>query len=243
MTAPDEAPPVPSQPRSTVPADAVERVVARHDDGAKQRAELWLRGELVGERWFHPCGGLELEWSCHRGRRHGWFFRWDVPGQRTSAEPWVDGLPHGTAYQWRDDGSILGCYTMDRGTGFDLWWAQGCDAPDPDGCMPEHLAEVHSMRGGRPHGFEWWLTDDETVHSERHWHEGELHGIEREWNGHGRIARGYPRYWVRGVRVDKRRYLRAAAADPTLPPWREDDGRPARDFPDEVARHLRTRRR
>jgi hypothetical protein len=83
------------------------------------------------------------------------------------------------------------------------------------------------------------LKEDETsVFMERHFQRGVLHGIRRDWNVHGRLRRGYPKYYVRGEQVCKRQYVRAAAADPTLPPFRVEDNNPGRVFPAELRKKL-----
>ena len=66
--------------------------------------------------------------------------------------------------------------------------------------------------------------------NELHWRKGRLHGIEREWNPKGRLRRGWPRYFVAGRRLDKRRYLRACAGDTSLPEFRSQDGVSVRDL-------------
>jgi hypothetical protein len=219
--------------QTSIPPAAEERITHRHPDGTRQRAEYWLDGEQVGLRTFHPTGELEDEYSFRHGVKHGMQYRCDLPGQLGSAEPYENGVPHGTAYQWSYyDGRLIGTYTLEHGTGIDLWrqdWSDGTVT----------LTEVHSMRNGCSHGWEWWVNHDQrSVHEERHWMDGELHGIERQWNMQGRLRRGYSRYWVHGKRVTRRQYLRAAASDPTLPPFRPEDNNPERAFPPEIAEHL-----
>jgi hypothetical protein len=217
---------------TSIPPEAEERVTDVYPGGAKKEAEYWLNGERVGLRRFHPTGELEDEYAFRDGVRHGMQYRWDVPEKLLSAEPYEHGVPHGTAHQWADDGRLIGTYTLEHGTGIDLWWQDW-----PDGSV--YLAEVHYMQNGQAHGFEWWLNEDQrTVHTERRWLHGNQHGIEREWNARGRLSRGYPRYWVNGERVTKRQYLKAAAPDPSLPPFRPKENDPQRTFPAEIAKHL-----
>jgi len=220
--------------RSSIPKSARERVVARHPEAGKRKtAEYRLNRALVGTRNFHSTGELLLEYPMRDGLLHGVVYRCDDPGKVTSAEPWSNGLPHGTARQYSRDGSLLGTYRMKRGTGLDLWWN------DIDPRAPR-LSEARYLVDGKWHGFEWWLLDNQKgVREERHFADGQLHGIEREWNGSGRLRRGFPRYWVRGERVTKRQYVQACAADPALPRFRVADNHPRRTFPPEVARHLR----
>src|SRR5262249_25510954 len=121
------------------------------------------------------------------------------------------------------------------GTGIDLFWNPLCGREG----NPYYLSEVHYMRDGDWHGYTWWLDQDQaSVWVERHYVQGSLHGIEREWNQHGRLRRGLPRYFVNGIRIDKRQYLRAAAADPSLPRFRPEDNSPSRIFPEEIRKHL-----
>jgi hypothetical protein len=220
--------------RPSIPRDARERIVARYPNaGQRKTAEYRLNRALVGVRHFHPSGELLLENPMRDGLLHGVVYRCDDPGKVTSAEPWSKGLPHGTARQYSRDGALLGTYRMERGTGLDLWW----DDTDPDA---PRLSEARLLKGGKWHGFEWWLrVDQQSVWEERHFAEGRLHGIERLWNDSGRLRRGYPRYWVRGRRVARRRYLQACKEDETLPRYRKSDDRTLRVFPPEVARHLR----
>jgi hypothetical protein len=217
---------------SHIRPEAEERIINSYPDGTKKEAEYWLNGERVGFRRFHTTGELEGEVPYENGVRHGTEYRWDAPGKLLSAEPYEHGTPHGTAHQWAEDGRLIGTYTLERGTGIDMWWQER-----PDGSV--YLAEVRFMRDGRPHGFEWWLDEDQqSVWIERHWSHGTLHGIEREWNVQKRLCRGYPRYWVEGERVTKRQYVQAAAQDPNLPPFRPEENQPSRRFPPEVAEYL-----
>jgi antitoxin component YwqK of YwqJK toxin-antitoxin module len=218
--------------KSSIATNARERITKRFPSGGKETAEYRLGRGLVGIRWFFETGEPEFEEPRKNGELHGIKYCWHGPGLLSSAEPYVDGLPHGTARQWDTNGRLIGTYRMVRGTGIDLW-----RQPLDDGRA--YLSEVLYLQNGRRHGYEWWLEEDQSgVFIERHWHAGQLHGIEREWNRNGRLRRGYPKYHVRGNPVTKRQYLKAAAADPTLPPFRLQDNKPARIFPAEIARHL-----
>lgn len=218
--------------RSFIPTTARERVIKLSSSGAKQRAEYVLRGEVVGVRVFHESGEPAFEYALKRGVYHGTRYRWDKPGKLLSAEPYLNGMPHGLAQQWSDSGVLLGTYEMKRGVGIDLWWQQR-----EDGTV--YASEVRPMRNGQPEGFEWWLNEDGTLSWERHWVKGLPHGIERCWNTHGRLRRGYPRYFLRGERVNKARYLRACANDPSLPEFKQANNVPSRTFPLRVRRAVR----
>jgi hypothetical protein len=224
--------------RSSIPKAAHERLVSTFVTSTqKYKVECVLNRKVVGVRYFHETGELALECPLKNGRLHGIEYRFDVPSRLLSAEPWVDGLQHGVARQWSDDGTLIGTYEMKRGTGIDLWWVQLSDG------VP-HLSEARYVKDGLRHGFEWWLNEDQgSVLEERHFWNGELHGIERHWNPGMRLRRGFPKYWVNWERASKRQYIRACAKDPSLPPFREEDNRPERKFPPEIAAHLRKRAR
>ncbi|MBI2302088.1 MAG: hypothetical protein HYU66_24560 [Armatimonadetes bacterium] len=229
--------------QSDIPAEAEERVVVAEqvvhasDDGMAQavtlrRSAYYLGGEEVGWRTFHETGEIGEEMPLRNGRPHGRNYQWYEPGCLTFVEPYEDGLPHGTAVQYNDQGQVIGTYTMDHGTGWDLWYQHDCDGM-------VRLTEAHCLLQGDTHGFEWWFHyGSADLWEERQWHHGQLHGIEREWNYEGRLRRGYPNYWVHDQEVTKRQYLRAAAKDPTLPPFRSEDNLPQRELPPEVAEHL-----
>ncbi len=203
----------------------------RYDDGARERADYYQGQERVGERWFFASGELEHEAAFRNGVRYGWQYRWDAPGVLLAATFYADGLEHGTAAQWGSDGRLLGIYALEQGTGWDLWWQEW------NGGKVE-LTEAIFLRAGQPHGFEWAFYGERRLSSERHWQAGVWHGIARDWNGRGQLGRTYPRYRVNGRRVSKAKYLRASAADPTLPPCRAQDDAPNRIFPAGVEAHL-----
>ncbi|MBI3241640.1 MAG: hypothetical protein HYZ49_05040 [Chloroflexi bacterium] len=220
--------------RSSIPKSARERVVELDASGAKLRAEYVLRGKVVGIRLFHKTGEPSRETPLKDGVCHGTVYRWDRPGVLFSSEPFVNGLAHGLARQWSDDGKLIGSYEMKRGTGIGLWWG------DCDGELS--LFEVRYMKAGFRHGFEWWLGCDGGLLEEFHFQSGEPHGIERRWNAQGRPRRGYPRYYVRGERVNKRQYELACASDPSLPKFREVDNAPQRKFPPEITKFFKRKK-
>jgi len=223
--------------RSDIPTNAIEQVTKRHDNGSKESTEYFVDGESVGSRYWDDEEILCREIPCKNGIRHGKEYFWDFDGILDSVEPWFEDKPHGTARQWSPSGKLMGTYRMQHGTGIDLWWHQiDCTADGYDG--PFYLSEVYYQRDGRPHGCRWLLNEDHTIFSEHHYYNSQPHGIEREWNNHNRMRRSFPRYWVNGTKVDKRRYLRAASNDETPPPYRESDNDPYRDFPEEIRPHL-----
>jgi hypothetical protein len=216
--------------RSSIPKTARERVIATLVTGPqKYKVECILNGKVVGVRYFHKTGELEDEFPLRNGVIHGIVYHSVIPGKLLSAEPYSNGLPHGTARQWAGDGRLIGTYTMRHGTGIDLWRCEHSENGVP------YLSEARYIKDGKWNGFEWWLNPDQrSVWQERHFRNDQLHGIERSWNRQGRLHRGYPRYWVNNVGMTKREYLRACANDPTLPPFRETENRPQRSFPPDV---------
>ena len=214
--------------RSDIPGQAVLTVITAHENGAPAVGEYFLQGILVGCRHWDPDGFLMLETPYQDDRKHGIEYSWYGPGVLTLAEPYEAGLIHGTARQWDDDGTLLGTYSFVHGTGVDLWRARRADG----GIL---LSEVFYLDRGRLQGFEWWLNDDQaSVYEERHWHAGARHGIERKWTLGRNLFAGFPRYFIHGKPVSADTYRVIGAQDTTLPPYREEDDRPERDFPAEI---------
>lgn len=225
--------------KSSIPADAKPRIVERYDDGRKRCVQYFVNRKLVGERTYDEEGYLYLERPYKDGMIHGVEYWWYFDGVLTSAAPYKDGKPHGVAKQWSQSGKLIGTYKMVHGTGIDLWWTSLNFDDEP----PFLLSEVHYVRDGRPHGYTWFLEHDQkSVFVEYHFSEGVEHGIQREWNAHGRLCRGYPQYFVAGKKVDKRRYIRAAAKDKSLPEFRLKDNDAHRVFPKEIRKHLLKRK-
>jgi antitoxin component YwqK of YwqJK toxin-antitoxin module len=218
--------------KSDIPPNVVEQVTHefRRDGGAiyHRLADCVLNGEVVGQRMYGEEGQLVRETPLRNGLKHGRVYEWEDDGTLSLIEPYVNGKIHGTAKQYGRDGSVIGTYSLRHGTGYDIWRVE-----DEDGAI--YIHEIHPLKDGLPHGYEWWLeSKPHIVYEERHWHEGEYHGIEREWNTAHKLRRGFPRYWIKGERVDKRKYLRAAKEDPSLPPFRLKDNSPRRKFPPEI---------
>lgn len=207
-----------------IPADAVEVLDRRTDYalGYNLTYRCEHHGVLVGSRTRSSEGVLMIEHALRNGQRHGRARRWTDDGELIWASAYVDGLEHGTASQYQD-GQLLGTYTMEYGTGLDLW-------RNADGS----LSEERHMKDGQFHGFErWWNLDNRSVWQESHFKHGVEHGIFRRWNHRGRLRRGLPRYIVNGQRVTKRQYVRVAALDPSLPPFSPEDNEPFRELPSE----------
>src|SRR5215212_1903948 len=143
------------QYQSSIPEDALERVTERYWNRQKKRAEYVLKGEVVGVRYFFDTGEVEDEYALKNAVKHGVEYHWRVPGKLLSATPYIDGREHGTATQWSDDGAFIGAYTMEYGTGLDLWWQYREDGS-------AYLSEARYVKDGDRHGFEWWIDWDQT---------------------------------------------------------------------------------
>src|SRR5262245_18106007 len=137
--------------RSWIPESAQEVVTERHPGGQKYRVQYFLDGKLVGLRFFSESDNLEWEISLKDGKYHGILYRWLAPSKLESIEPWIDGVPHGVAKQWDENGNLVGSYIMDHGTGIDLWWQSTFNGR-------HFLAEVRYMKNGLRHGPEWWFS-------------------------------------------------------------------------------------
>lgn len=225
---------------SDLPPGVIEQLVSEYRQEEREHAMLahyrtvncLLHGQVVGQRSYTPDGTLIMETPLKDGRKHGREFTWSEDGTLLLVEPYVEGQIHGTAEQYGYHGNLIGTYQITHGTGLDIWRSE-----HKDGRVT--VSEIHSLRDGRPHGYEWWFTSDgRSLWHERHWHDGTYHGIERMWNSQGKVKRGYPKYWIMGQAVSKRTYLRATKSDPTLPVFREQDHFPQRKFPAEIERLL-----
>jgi antitoxin component YwqK of YwqJK toxin-antitoxin module len=217
---------------SSIPAEAREKITQQNGDGNPKRTEYYLGNDMVGLRFYGTTGVIESEYSFRNGKRHGWSYSWDILGELLSMEHYENDLSHGTAYQWGHDGRLLGTFTMEHGTGIELWWWEDEDT----GIVELHSAD--SYRDGVRHGAEWLFYAEDRLSQEFLWYCGELHGIERSWDEQGNILDDYPRFWIRDTQATEAEYMKACADDPTLPPFRIEDNKPIRDFPLEVAQHL-----
>jgi hypothetical protein len=217
--------------KSDVPANAVEQTTRefRRVGGAiyPRLTDCLLNGEVVGQRAYAENGQLVTETPLRNGSKHGREYQWNDDGRLMLVEPYVNGQIHGTAKQYGRDGSVIGTYRLRYGTGYDIWRVE-----NEDGAI--NISEIHTLVDGLPHGYEWWLRKPHIMWHELHWHEGQYHGIERQWNVANKLSRGFPRYWINGDRVAKRKYIREAKKDLSLPPFRLQDNSPRRRFPSAI---------
>lgn len=219
---------------SCFPPGAAEVLVRIDEKGAY--FEYQLNGEVVGTLSVSPDGEKWAQ-AIRDSQRHGPERNWNPHGVLVFESFHENGREHGTARQWADDGTLIGTCHLEHGTGVDLWRSN----------VTWTLSEEHHQRDGRLHGFDrWWNKDERTVHEESHYHDGHQHGVFRRWNAHGRLSRGYPKYYVYGQQVSKKVYMRACRGDTTLPVFRAEDNRPERPLPqeylDQVAQGIGPRR-
>lgn len=209
----------PGRPKPRIPAGATERVTQLDEHGRKTASEFWFRGKLAGRAFWNADGTPCLAYGLRDGVVVGHQLEYE-DGAIVYVEPFVEGVIHGLAKQFRPDGELLLVSRFRRGTGTDFW----CDA---QGC----LAEEHPLVRGRPSGTErWWNLDQTSISSETEWLDGEWHGAKREWDDE-RLLPGFPKFFVRGERVAKRTYLKLAGKDSSLPPYRPEADSPARSLP------------
>ncbi|MCI0619328.1 hypothetical protein L0244_40680 [bacterium] len=160
--------------RSSIPFDAVERVIKRHSNGSKSICHYFKNRKKVGVRFFDEVGSMGLEYGVKNRRSHGNHYEW-ISGKLVFFQKIKNGLAHGIAKQWSSEtGRLLGTFKMNHGNGIDLWWQ--------DWFGPLHLTDVFFLKNNIPDGFEWHLNHTEkSVYFERHWHNGKWHGIFRQW--------------------------------------------------------------
>ena len=225
------------RPKSDIPAGAEEKIIQQYEANERgvvnwETRECTVGGKVVGWRSYDAVGRLMDETPLKDGNKHGRQIFWNEDGTIDFIEPFFEGKVHGTAKQYQD-GKLIGTYKIVHGTGYDVWRGHR-----GDGVV--RVSEIHPIRDGLPHGFEWWLNEDQrSVYEEKHWFNGKWHGIEREWNFKNKLRRGYPKYWLHGEAVTKRQYISAARKDAALPPFRLKDNSPKREFPPEIRRLLK----
>jgi antitoxin component YwqK of YwqJK toxin-antitoxin module len=210
-----------SLPGKLIPDGAREVVAELFENGSKRGAFYELNGERVAFRCWNEDGSVAMEYEMSGVVMHGSFRTFWDNGQVHEAATYVDGKEHGTSRQYDHTGALIGIYTMDHGTGVDLWFER-----------KGVLAEERHYLDGQRHGYErWWSTDNVTIWQEEHYQHGKQHGVFRHWNDKGNLRRGFPRYFVNGEQVTKRQYERARFTDPTLPPLLSEDNAPNRPLP------------
>jgi len=220
------------RPKTHIPVGTTEREIQayREQEGFTyfRVIECILNGEVVGWRAYDGEGTLRRETPLKDGKKHGREYIWDERGKLESVEPYVEGQLHGLAKQYNRSGKVLGSYRFVHGAGYDIWRGERADGSVT-------ISEIFSVQDSRLHGYEWWpRADQRSVWHERHWQQGQVHGIERMWNEKGKLKRGYPKYWIQGKAVRKRVYMRQAEKDKALPKYREKENRPQRRFPNEI---------
>jgi antitoxin component YwqK of YwqJK toxin-antitoxin module len=106
--------------RSSIPFDAVERVIKRYADGSKNICHYFKNRKKVGVRFFDEEGSMELEYGVKDRRAHGNHYEW-ISGKLVFFEKIRNGKAHGIAKQWSDEtGKLIGSFKMNNGNGIDL---------------------------------------------------------------------------------------------------------------------------
>ena len=218
--------------RSSIPSDAVERVIKRYANGSKCVCHYFKNRKKVGVRFFDENGSMELEQGFKNGRVHGNHYEW-ISGKLVFFEKIKNGLAHGTAKQWSSEtGKLIGSFKINNGNGIDLWWQEWSGKP--------HLSEAIFLKNGRPHGVELGLNvNQKSVFYERHWFDGEWHGIHRSWKNARTLHKGFPKFFISNKQVTKTKYLKACEDDPTLPKYNIRDDHWFRKFPSSLKPHLK----
>ncbi len=190
---------------------------------------------LVGQRYYNEHGILEWERSLFLGLPHGVEFRFDDAGNLESRTGYRKGMEHGLALQWSPDGLLVGQYSMDGGSGWDLWW----ESTVGKGAM---LAEARRYQNGRRCGDEWWFASGECLEAALCFRDDLRHEVEWRWGRSGKVQRGFPRFLLQDQRVTKRAYLLAATQEPGLRVPEARDAQPWRTFPDVVCAAIQRHR-
>ena len=79
--------------------------------------EYLVGRSIVGYRLFDTDGERLLDCGVRRRKPHGRECRLDLPGKLLSATGYGNGLEHGLARQWSEDGRLIGTYLMRNGSG------------------------------------------------------------------------------------------------------------------------------
>jgi antitoxin component YwqK of YwqJK toxin-antitoxin module len=206
--------------RPIIPRNAREKVVKRHTSGLKHVALYHLNRKLVGHRSWDDEGNISIEYAIRNNKQHGPFRDYHSNGVVCWATRFVDGKEHGISRQYDWDGSVIGSYRMRHGTGVDLWYRSRGE-----------LSEERYVRDGKWNGYERWWWSHHRVSDETHFKDNLEHGIKRSWNSRGRLCRGYPQYFINGLKVTKRTYVRASKLDASLPVYRKEEDNPRRTPP------------
>src|SRR5687767_1327136 len=106
---------------SPIPDNAVEVITETYDSGGKMRAVHLIDGKEVGCRQWEESGALGIEFGLKDDVKHSLYRNWFSDGDLSEDTWYHEGKEHGEHRQFLD-GVCIGTYTMEHGTGIDLWY-------------------------------------------------------------------------------------------------------------------------
>jgi antitoxin component YwqK of YwqJK toxin-antitoxin module len=135
--------------------------------GSRLHSIPFCAGVRHGEATYWHAGTTQVasQGSFRHGAKQGRWRDWYADGTLARVEHYVDGLEHGRFEAWSNDGTALGEFRMERGTGTWVeWHATGKELTRGE------------MRGGKRVGR--WTTWYETgkIESEGEYRDGAAHG-------------------------------------------------------------------
>lgn len=130
-------------------------------------------------------------------------------GRLQSEIPLVNGRPHGITMDYHPNGQLAAEIPVENGLqhGTARLWAT-------DG----RLLGEYEMKHGTGVAKIWY--DNGVVQSEVPMVKGLVTGRQRSWDE--KAEPGATLYWIRNKKVSRKKYLEAAAADPTLPQYPDE---------------------
>lgn len=169
--------------------------VSAEEPWCSKKAEYWIGPSKVGER------------------------RWWKNGQLSDEHPMTNGVLHGVARWWREDGRTLvsehsyGAGVLDgesRG-----WHENG------------KLATETHYRRGKKEGLESEWNEEGALLWRLPYRGGRLHGVARYWKGRGKLQIPFMKisppltFWIDGVEVSRVEYIQASKTNASLPALNE----------------------
>lgn len=227
-----------------IPEEAKEVDVGyRRLGNVTQKFEYRLNGELVGERLFYKNGKLAEEKIYRDEKLHGYWRQYYENGQLFAERPYRQGKPDGVFRFYNENGKILGESMLKDGTGtlreFPCAQLASDDAvipyrdgiiqgsvrtwgrygrPRRTGLQEDKVDGVHisQYRDNQLNGWGNTYDSQGKLFLSAYSKDGVLHGVFRRYDAEGRLAGGWPKYYIRNQEVSRTAYIRAAEDDPVL---------------------------